>query len=51
MIGSIRDVTLGSGESKIMLEYVVTIKASFESPQIRTLPLWRRYMDQLASTG
>ena len=51
MIGSIRDVTLGSGESKIMLEYVVTIKAPFESPQIRILPLWRRYMDQLESTG
>jgi hypothetical protein len=40
MIGSIRDVTLGSGESTIMLEYVVPIKAPFESPQIRALPLW-----------
>lgn len=39
MIGSVRDGTLGSGESRIMLEYVVPIKAPFESPQIRTLPL------------
>jgi hypothetical protein len=40
MIGSFRDGTLGSGESRLMLEYVVPIKAPFESPQIRTLPLW-----------
>jgi hypothetical protein len=51
MIGSVRDGTLGSGESRITLEYLVPIKAPFESPQIRTLPLWWRYMDQLQSTG
>ena len=51
MIGSVRDVTFGSGESRIMLEYVVPIKAPFESQLIRTLSLWPRYMDQLASPG
>ena len=40
MIGSFRDGTLGSWESRLTLEYVVPIKAPFESPQIRTLPLW-----------
>ena len=40
MIGSFRDGTLGSGESRLMLEYVVPIKARFESPQISTLPHW-----------
>jgi hypothetical protein len=40
MIGSFRDGTLGSWESRLTLEYVVPIKAPFASPQIRTLPLW-----------
>src|SRR5271163_219406 len=40
MIGSVPDGTFGSGESRIMLEYVVPIKAPVESPQIRTLPVW-----------